>query len=97
MKRAEDWVGGESFLKLLNRAVDEVCNYFGLGKSKPNFPIRSYVKFNFKGLGFAAVPTYEVIQEPIVNELIHSQFRQLSQLPSVKYLIKTVDKLKDLL
>ena len=87
MRSAENWIGGESFLKLLNRAVDEVCNYFGLDKSKPNFPIRSNVKFSFKGLGFSAVPTYEVIQEPIVNELIHSQFRQLSQLPSVKFLI----------
>ena len=97
VRSAENWIGGESFLKLLNRAVDEVCNYFGLDKSKPNFPIRSNVKFSFKGLGFSAVPTYEVIQEPIVNELIHSQFRQLSQLPSVKFLIETVDKLKDIL
>lgn len=97
MKRSEDWIGGESFLKLLNNAVDEVCNYFGLNKNKPKFQMRSYVKFKFNGLGFSAVPTYEVIQEPIVNELIHSQFRQLSQLRSVKILIETVDKLKNIL
>jgi hypothetical protein len=97
MKRAEDWIGGESFLKLLNNAVDEVCIYFGLNKYKPNFQMRSYVKFKFNGLGFSAVPTYEVIQEPIINELIHSRFRQLSLSPSVKLLIEAVDKLKDIL
>ncbi len=97
VRSAENWIGGESFLKLLNRAVDEVCNYFGLDKSKPNFSIQSNVKFSFKGLGFNTVPTYEIVQEPIIYELIHSQFRQLSRLPSVKCLIETVDKIKDIL
>ena len=97
VRSAENWIGGESFLKLLNRAVDEVCNYFGLDKYNPNLPNRPSVKFNFDGLGFNAVPTYEVIQEPIINELIHSQFRPLSQLPSVKLLIEVVHKVKDIL
>ena len=97
VRKTENWIGGKSFLKLLNRAVDEVCNYFGLDKSKPNLPNRPSVKFSFHGLGFNAVPSYEIIQDPIVNELIYSQFRPLSQLPLVKLLIDVVDKVKDII
>lgn len=97
MRESENWIGAESFLNLLNSAVDEVCNYFKLDKYKPNFPNRPDVKFSFKGLGFSAVPTYDFIQEPIVNELIHKQFRSLSQLPSVKLIIDIVNKLKGIL
>ena len=97
MMRAEEWVGGKSFLMILNKATDEVCDYLKLDKDMPNFQTRLYRIFNFSGMGFGAIPTYEVVKEPIVNELIHSQFKQLSQLPSVKSLIETIGKFRRIL
>ncbi|MCL4326246.1 MAG: hypothetical protein M1481_05440 [Candidatus Thermoplasmatota archaeon] len=97
MMRAEEWVGGKSFLMILNKATDEVCDYLKLDKDMPNFQTRLYRNFNFSGMGFGAIPTYEVVKEPIVNELIHSQFKQLSQLPSVKSLIETIGKFRRIL